>query len=97
MKKETNQVKVNSVYRTNDYSLFSKLDGNRDVNKAHLHRLKKSIKEESLCVPIIVNEKYEIIDGQHRFSCWENLMLPVYYIVVEGYKWMKLQIFQRKY
>ena len=91
MKKENNQVKVNSVYRTNDYSLFSKLDGNRDVNKAHLNRLKASIKEESLCVPIIVNEKYQIIDGQHRFSCWENLMLPVYYIVVEGYQLKEVQ------
>ena len=40
---ENNQVKVNAVYRTNDYSLFSKLDGNRNVNKAHLNRLKKSI------------------------------------------------------
>ena len=88
---EKDQVKVNSVYRTNDYSLFSKLDGNRNVNKAHLIRLKKSIKEESLCVPIIVNEKYQIIDGQHRFSCWENLMLPVYYIVVEGYGLKQVQ------
>ena len=42
---EKNQVKVNEVYRTNDYSLFSKLDGNRNVNKAHLNRLKKSIKK----------------------------------------------------
>ena len=86
-----NQVKVNTVYITNDYSLFSKLDGNRNVNKAHLIRLKKSIKEESLCVPIIVNEKHEIIDGQHRFSCWESLMLPIYYIVVEGYTLKQVQ------
>ena len=88
---KTNQVKVNKVYRTNDYSLFSKLDGNRNVNKAHIVRLKKSIKEESLCVPIIVNEKYEIIDGQHRFSCWESLMMPIYYIVVEGYGLRQVQ------
>lgn len=88
---KTNQVKINEVYKTNDYSLFSKLDGNRNVNKAHLSRLKKSIKEESLCVPIIVNEKYQIVDGQHRFSCWEELMLPVYYIVVKGYELKQVQ------
>ncbi len=88
---EKNQVKVNSVYKTNDYSLFSKLDGNRNINKAHLHRLKKSIKEESLCVPIIVNKNYEIIDGQHRFECWEDLMFPIYYIKIEGYTLTQVQ------
>ena len=88
---EKNQVKVNEVYRTNDYSLFSKLDGNRNVNKAHLNRLKKSIEEESLCVPIIVNEKYEIIDGQHRFSCWESLGLPIYYVINDGYGLKQVQ------
>ena len=76
---------INQVYQTNDYSLFSKLEGNRNVNKAHKNRLQKSIEEESLCVPIIVNERYEIIDGQTRFFCWEDLGLPVYYIIVEGY------------
>ena len=40
------------------------MSGNRDINIAHKNRLKKSIEEESLCVPIIVNEKYQIIDGQ---------------------------------
>ena len=88
---ENNQVKVNAVYRTNDYSLFSKLDGNRNVNKAHLNRLKKSIEEESLCVPIIVNQKYEIIDGQHRFSCWESLGLPIYYVINDGYGLKQVQ------
>ena len=88
---ENNQVKVNAVYRTNDYSLFSKLDGNRNVNKAHLNRLKKSIEEESLCVPIIVNQKYDIIDGQHRFSCWESLGLPIYYVINDGYGLKQVQ------
>tara|TARA_Y100001973_G_C5171976_1_gene319648 strand:- start:769 stop:1521 length:753 start_codon:yes stop_codon:yes gene_type:complete len=86
-----NQVKVNTVYKTNDYSLFSKLDGNRNINKAHFVRLKKSIQEQSLCVPIIVNEEYKIIDGQHRFESWKSLMLPVYYIVVEGYGLKEIQ------
>tara|TARA_Y100001973_G_scaffold19151_1_gene28232 strand:- start:329 stop:1069 length:741 start_codon:yes stop_codon:yes gene_type:complete len=91
METKNNQVKVNSVYRTNDYSLFTKLHGNRDVNKTHLNRLKLSIKERSLCVPIIVNEKHQIIDGQHRFTCWKELMLPVYYIVVHGYNLKEVQ------
>lgn len=76
---------INQVLATNDYSLFSILKGNRKINKAHLNRLKKSIEEESLCVPIIVNEKYEIIDGQNRFNAWKELKFPIYYIIIDGY------------
>ena len=76
---------INQVLITNDYSLFSKLKGNRNINHAHYKRLKESIKEESLLVPIIINEKYEIIDGQNRFEAWRELMLPIPYIVVKGY------------
>jgi len=35
--------------------------------------------------PILVNEKMEIIDGQHRFNACRDLNLPVYYTVVKGY------------
>ena len=34
---------VNQVCTTNDYEMFSKMSGNRDVNIAHKNRLKKSI------------------------------------------------------
>tara|TARA_Y100001963_G_scaffold27424_1_gene37349 strand:+ start:828 stop:1550 length:723 start_codon:yes stop_codon:yes gene_type:complete len=73
------------VEKTNDYSKFALMTGNRPINKAHFNKLKKSISEESLIVPIIVNERYEIIDGQNRFHAWLELGLPVYYIVAEGY------------
>ena len=82
---------VNQVKITNDYSLFSMLKGNRIINNAHLNRLKKSIREESLCVPIIVNEKHEIIDCQNRYNAWMELDLPVYYIVVRGYGLSQVQ------
>lgn len=42
--------------------------------------------------PIIVNENYEVIDGQHRLQCAEELKLPVYYIVCEGYGLREVQI-----
>ena len=51
----------------------------------------KSISEESLIVPIIVNEKYEIIDGQNRYMAWIELELPVYYIVAKGYGLSQVQ------
>ena len=82
---------INQVCTTNDYKMFSKMSGNREINMAHKNRLKKSIEEESLCVPIIINQKYEIIDGQHRFSCWESLGLPVYYVINDGYGLKQVQ------
>ena len=83
--------KVSQVMKTNDYSNFSILKGNRSINKAHLSRLKKSIEEESLVVPIIVNEKYQIIDGQNRYNCWKELEMPIYYMQVDGYGLKQVQ------
>lgn len=77
--------KFNHVYTTNDYTLFTSIDGNRTKNKLHIKRLKQSIKENYLFTVIIVNENYEIIDGQHRFDVIKELNLPLYYIICEGY------------
>ena len=41
--------------------------------------------ETYLFTVIIVNEKYEIIDGQHRFDVIQELKLPLNYIVCKGY------------
>jgi hypothetical protein len=43
------------------------------------------MEKELLVSPIIVNEKYEVIDGQHRLQISQELRLPVRYIVCEGY------------
>jgi len=77
---DTIQVQV-----TKDYGLFKTIDGNRDVNELHVKRLTTSMQEKHLISPIIVNEKYQIIDGQHRFTAASELELPVYYIVIPGY------------
>jgi len=73
------------VQQTKDYDLFKNIDGNRNVNDLHVRRLTKSMEEKHLISPIIVNEKYEIIDGQHRFKSQQELDLPVYYMVIPGY------------
>jgi hypothetical protein len=74
-----------SVMKTNDYSLFKIMDGNRRTNSANLNQIIESMKEKQLVIPITVNEKFEIIDGQHRFKACEYLGLPVYYIMQQGY------------
>lgn len=75
---------VNQVLQTNDYDIFQHIDGNRNVNKLHLKRLKESIDEEYIPVPIVVNNKYQIIDGQHRFEAVKELKKPVHFIKVKG-------------
>jgi hypothetical protein len=75
----------NQVHTTTDYFLFKPIDGNRNKNLLHLARLKKSMAEHYLFTVIIVNENYEIIDGQHRFECVKELGLPLHYIVCSGY------------
>jgi hypothetical protein len=76
---------VNQVRVTNDYNLFTKLIGNRVVNKLHINRLKNSFQKNYLLCPIIVNEKYQIVDGQHRFEAAKQLNLPINFIKVNGY------------
>jgi hypothetical protein len=73
------------VHTTTDYSLFKPIDGNRSKNELHINRLMKSMSENYLFTVIIVNEKYEIIDGQHRFDVIQELKLPLNYIVCKGY------------
>lgn len=83
---------VGQVCQTNDYSLFKTLKGNRSINQAHLYRLTKSIKEKYLLSPIVVNEHFEIIDGQHRFNAAKANNLPINYMIAVGYGLNEVQI-----
>jgi len=89
-----NNVPMNAiqVHTTTDYSLFKTLNGNRDVNHLHLNRLKESMKRNHLTTIIMVNEKFEIIDGQHRFLISQELKLPINYIISKNYGLAEVQI-----
>lgn len=87
-----NQHKI-EVLRTKDYHLFSHLEGNRNINRQHVNRLVESMKEQYLVSPIIVNGKYEIIDGQHRFEAIKELGLPLLYIMIKQYGLEEVQRF----
>ena len=83
---------VNKVYKTNDLSIFKTLDGNRDIIQSHLKRLSKSMKNNKLFSPIIVNEKMEVIDGQHRLMASKINNSEIEYIIVKGYGLKEVQI-----
>lgn len=78
--------KVNEVYKTYDLSIFKSIDGNRVPNLQHIKRLASSVKEYGMkCNPIIINERYEVIDGQHRLAAAKEAESFVYYIMIKGY------------
>jgi hypothetical protein len=77
---------------TTDYFLFKPIEGNRNKKQLHIKRLTKSMKENYLFTVIIVNENYEIIDGQHRFEVIKELKLPLHYIIVEGYNLKEVHV-----
>jgi hypothetical protein len=80
------------VHQTTDYGMFKTLTGNRNLNTLHLSRLKDSMKKKYLFTIITVNEKFEIIDGQHRFNACKELALPVNYVVAPGYGLNEIQV-----
>lgn len=76
---------VSKIYSTMDYSKFKMIVGNRALRMTNVSAIQKSSSEEQLMIPILVNEKFEVIDGQHRLKSWSNLGLPILYTIAEGY------------
>lgn len=71
-----------SLYSTTEYSLFMRLKGNRAVERSRVEKIKNSIKRVGYIISlIIVNEKYEVIDGQARLQASTEFGFPVYYII----------------
>jgi hypothetical protein len=82
------------VYRTNDYSIFKTVKGNREVDKSNVKRLVKSLQLINLLEenPIIVNDRMEVIDGQHRLEAAQLLSLSIYYIVRRSARLPEVQL-----
>lgn len=70
------------IKKTSDYTIFNSVKFNRDKNKRHIESLKKMLLKENLLHlhPILVNEKMEVVDGQHRLEAAKDLGLEVFYI-----------------
>lgn len=76
---------IKKIYTTEDYDLFKKLTGNREVTNSRKQKIKKSILDVGYVTsPILVNENYEIIDGQGRFEALQDLKMPIDFIIEEG-------------
>lgn len=81
-----------NIRKTTNYDQFKILQFNRKVRSAHVRVLTDSIKARNLEIPIVVNEKSQIVDGQHRFMALKELGLPIHFIVKEGLGLEEVQI-----
>lgn len=79
--------------QTKDYTIFTTIPGNREQNVLQTNKLVRTIREcgnITKTSPLLVNEKYQIIDGQHRFWAFEKIaeesgdIYPIYFIVRKG-------------
>lgn len=78
---------TNVVQVTHNYEMFHFIESNREQSRGHIETLKAAFQDTgnfTRVQPILVNESYQIIDGQHRFTACRDLGLPIYYTVVPG-------------
>jgi len=69
------------IQKTTDYKQFKFFKHNRDIQKGHIRELTKSIEERNLLeyFPIMVDNKKNVIDGQHRLFVAKELGVPIYF------------------
>jgi hypothetical protein len=70
---------------TKDYHLFKFFDANRETKPKHIESLVNdpTFTKNFYTCPIVVNDKYFIIDGQHRFKAAQKLDCGVYYTILQ--------------
>ena len=72
------------IHSTTDYEKFKYIKGNRAIVEAHVKTLSDQIAKKDFQIPIIVNEKMEVCEGQHRLEAYRLLGVPITYIIKEG-------------
>lgn len=74
------------VYRTKNYDIFNDITGNRIVDQTHLSNLEQSVKERNWLAnePGMVNDKGQLIDGQHRLRVARARNTYFYFTVGDG-------------
>lgn len=77
---------ANHIYMVgpDKYDCFKFIQHNRTLNPSHIMKLQKSMEKRAYEIPVLVNEHYGLIDGQHSFCARCNLLLPVYYMMIDG-------------
>ena len=62
---------------TRDYSIFKYFDRNRIVSKTNVEKLRQDMLIHGQKDEVIVNERWQVIDGQHRIAALEKVIYEV--------------------
>lgn len=74
---------IGKIYETEEYGKFKFLKGNRKI-KRNLG-LEQSIRKNGILIPIAVNEKFELLDGQSRYEIAKKYGKKILYSINEGF------------
>lgn len=83
------------IFQSEDYNQFTFIIGNRPLNHNKIKKIIAEIEKGNNMLkyyPIqvkVFEEKFRILDGQHRFFISQRLKLPVYFIIVNEEKSMQ--------
>jgi hypothetical protein len=73
------------ISSTKNYAMFKYIGGNRIIDERRVLSVMDKMKNfPETVAPAQCNEKFEIIDGQHRLEASKRLGRPFYYYVVKG-------------
>lgn len=75
--------KVNEVYSTKDYNKFKFRGDNRIIKESHVRGLVENMRVRGWEPGsyVVINEKGEVIDGQHRVKAATKLGIPIFYTI----------------
>tara|TARA_Y100001951_G_C11244321_1_gene242443 strand:+ start:268 stop:1014 length:747 start_codon:yes stop_codon:yes gene_type:complete len=74
------------IHTTENYNAFNSLRGNRNIRERHVRNLVEAIRNKDMELPIIVDAKMNIIDGQHRLEAYKIVGHPIKYIIRDDLK-----------
>lgn len=74
------------IIKTSNLDIFKHSDKNRNIIPKHIKCLKESINRNNYLAinPIIVDENFVVLDGQHRLQACKEMGIPIYYIIAHG-------------
>lgn len=75
------------IQKTQDYDLFKEIKGNRTTSKSNVNKLREAIRHNPASLeynPILINEKWEVVNGKHRLEAARAEEVPVYFVQVAG-------------
>ena len=75
------QQTVSEAKLTKNWPAMTYLEDNRDTDDGDIKRLAENIKDHGQLQPIVLNDRWDIIEGQHRVKACQLLDIPVMYII----------------